>query len=140
VQDTNQWCYDRFMPWDIRAWQARLERLSSQQNEVWAPAIDVYETADAFFVAAEVPGISREQIDLGLESSRLTIRGHRADRHAGKDDRHFHQIERGFGAFVRTFEFADPIDVERVTADLKDGVLMVSLPKRPAPARRIPVK
>jgi HSP20 family protein len=129
------------MPWDIRAWHERLERLSSQQADAWAPAIDVYETADAFYVAAEVPGISREQIDLGLESSRLTIRGYRTDRHAGKDNRHFHQIERGFGSFVRTFEFADAIDIEGVTADLRDGVLTVSLPKRPpAPTRRIPVK
>ena len=129
------------MPWHLRAWQERLERLSSQQAHAWAPAIDVYETAEAFFVAAEVPGVTRDQIDLGLESSRLTISGHRADRQAGQDGRHFHQVERGFGSFIRTFEFADAIDIERVTADLKDGVLTVLLPKLPArPARRIPVK
>jgi HSP20 family protein len=129
------------MPWDIRAWHERLERLSSHSPDAWSPAIDVYETADAYVIAAEVPGVSRDQIELALEESRLTIRGHRSDRHARKDSRHFHQIERGFGSFVRTFEFADKIDVDGVTADLSDGVLTIALPKvPPPPARRITVK
>jgi HSP20 family protein len=129
------------MPWDIRAWHERLERLSSHSPDAWSPAIDVYETADAFIIAAEVPGVSRDQIDLAVEDARLTIRGHRHDRHARKDGRHFHQIERGFGSFVRTFEFAEKIDVDRVTADLTDGVLMISLPKvPPPPARKVTVK
>jgi HSP20 family protein len=129
------------MPWDIRAWHERLERLSSHSPDAWSPAIDVYETADAFVIAAEVPGVSRDQIDLAVEDMRLTIRGHRTDRHERTDGRHFHQIERGFGSFVRTFEFADKIDAERVTADLTDGVLTIALPKvPPPPARRITVK
>ncbi len=129
------------MPWDIRAWHERLERLSSHSTDAWSPAIDVYETADAFVIAAEVPGVSRDQIDLAVEESRLTIRGHRRDRHERTDGRHFHQIERGFGSFVRTFEFAEKIDVDRVTADLTDGVLTIALPKvPPPPARRITVK
>jgi HSP20 family protein len=128
------------MPWDVRAWQERLERLSSQNVDAWAPAIDVYETADAFIVAAEVPGVTREQIELAVEDSRLTIRGRRTDRHAATG-RHFHQVERGFGSFVRTFQFVEKIDAERVSADLEDGVLTISLPKVPAlPARRIAVK
>ena len=48
---------------------------------------------------------------------------------------HFHQVERGHGAFARTFEFADKIDVEQVSADLADGVLTVTLPKVAAAAR-----
>jgi HSP20 family protein len=128
------------MAWDMRAWQERLERLSNQSVDAWSPAIDVYETADAFIVAAEVPGITREQIELAVEDSRLVIRGRRTDRYADTG-RHFHQVERGFGSFVRTFQFVDKIDAERVTADLQDGVLTISLPKlAPLPARRISVK
>jgi HSP20 family protein len=129
------------MPWDIRAWHERLERLSSHSTDSWAPAIDVYETANAFIVTAEVPGISRDQVDLALEESRLTLSGQRTDRRANRDVVHFHHVERGFGSFARTFEFADKIDVNRVSADLSDGVLTVTLPKvPPAPARRIEVK
>jgi len=129
------------MPWELRAWQERLERLSNHHPDAWAPAIDVYETDASYVVTAEVPGVSRDQIDLALEESRLTIRGHRTDRHAAGDVLHFHQVERGCGSFARTLEFADKIDVERVTADLTNGVLMVTLPKvPPPPALRIQVK
>jgi HSP20 family protein len=124
------------MPWDMRAWHERVHSPDS-----WAPAIDVYETATAYVVTAEVPGVSREQIVLALEESRLTLRGERADRRLGEGVLHFHQIERSSGAFSRTFEFADTIDVDRVAADLTDGVLTVTLPKIPTPpARRIQVK
>jgi HSP20 family protein len=129
------------MPWDTRAWQDRLERLSSHHTDAWAPAIDVYETPTAYIVTAEVPGVSRDQIDLALEDSRLTLRGQRADRRATSDVLHYHQIERSHGSFARTFEFADKIDVERVDADLAEGVLTITLPKVPPPApRRIAVK
>jgi HSP20 family protein len=128
------------MPWDTRAWHDRLERLSSHHADAWAPAIDVYETASAYVVTAEVPGVSRDEIELAFEESRLTLRGQRADRRAGDAGVHFHQIERSHGSFVRTFEFPGPIDVDGVTADLKDGVLTVTLPKAPPAApRRIDV-
>ena len=129
------------MPWELRVLQQRLERLSNHHVEAWAPAIDVYETASAFVVTAEVPGLDREQVDLAFEDRRLTIRGQRSDRAAAGDVLHFHQVERGYGSFTRTFEFADKIDVDRVSADLADGVLTVTLPKvPPPPARKIQVQ
>lgn len=129
------------MPWDMRAWQERLERLSSSHTDSWAPAIDVYETEAAFIVTAEVPGVTREQIELALEESRLTLRGQRSDRRATGGVLHFHQVERSHGAFARTFEFGQKIDTDRVTADLKDGVLTIMLPKvAPPPTRRIQVR
>jgi HSP20 family protein len=133
------------MPWDpmreLTAWQERLGRLTSHNTEPWSPAIDVYETPDTYVVVAEVPGLARDQIDLALEESRLTIRAHRATHLQSADQVvHFHQVERGHGGFVRTFEFASSVDVERVSADLTRGVLSVTLPKvPPRAARRIEV-
>lgn len=127
---------------DLRVWQERLERLTDHHPDSWTPPIDVYETQDRYVVAAEVPGLAREHIELALEDSRLTIRGQRIDRNATAGDVvHFHQVERGHGAFARTFEFASKIDVEAVSADLTNGVLTVTLPKaaRP-PARKIEVR
>ncbi|HXG57201.1 MAG TPA: Hsp20/alpha crystallin family protein [Vicinamibacterales bacterium] len=123
-------------PWrDLRGWQDRLERLSGHHPDSWAPPIDVYETSERYVIAAELPGLTREQIELAMEDSRLTIRGERVEaRPSG--EAHYHQVERGHGAFSRTFEFADKIDVERVTADLTDGVLTVTLPKLAPPAAR----
>lgn len=137
-------CYDPRMPWDpirdLRAWQERLERMSAHHADSWTPPIDVYETDDRYVVSAELPGIARDQVDLALEETRLTIRGERQSQGA-QEDIHFHQIERGHGAFSRTFEFAAKVDVNGVTADLTDGVLTVTLPKlAPVPARRIEVR
>lgn len=127
---------------DMRAWQERLERLSTRHAEAWSPPIDVYETDDRYVIAAELPGLSRDQIELALEDSRLTIRGRRNERDPGGGDvLHYHQVERGHGAFARTFEFTDKIDAGGVSADLADGVLTVTLRKiAPPPARKIEVR
>lgn len=129
------------MPWDplrdLRVWQERLERLSAHHAEAWTPPIDVYETDDRYVIAAEVPGLEREHIDLLAEDTRLTIRGRRVDRPSGSGEiLHFHQVERGHGAFTRTFEFGARIDAEAVSADLTNGVLTVTLPKTPQPPLR----
>lgn len=131
------------MPWDpmrdLRAWQ---ERLSVPRAEAWTPPIDVYETGDRYVVTAELPGLTREQIELALDTARLTIRGQRLDTPgAGDAVVHFHQVERGHGAFSRTFEFGDKIEVAGVTADLTNGVLTIVLPKAPIdPPRTIEVR
>jgi HSP20 family protein len=127
---------------DLRAWQERLERLSTHHPDSWTPPIDVYETDDRYVIAAELPGLPRDQIELALEDARLTIRGQRIDRTASSGDViHFHQVERGHGAFARTFEFGSKIDIEAVSADLTNGVLTVTLPKAaPVPARKIEVR
>jgi HSP20 family protein len=122
-------------PWrDLRAWQDRLERLTSHHADSWTPAIDVYETPDRYVVAAELPGLTRDQIELAMADSQLTIRGQRLQ--APQDDAHYHQVERGHGGFSRTFEFSETIDAGNVAADLKNGVLTIVLPKVPPPAAR----
>jgi HSP20 family protein len=119
---------------DLRAWQ---ERLASPHADAWIPAIDVYETADRYVVAAEVPGMTRDQIELALEESRLTIRGHRVDKTTSAAATvNFHQVERGHGPFARTFEFASKIDTEAVSADLTMGILTITLPKAATPPLR----
>lgn len=134
------------MPWDpmrdLRVWQERLERLSAHHAEAWSPPTDVYETADGYVITAELPGLVREHITIALEDMRLTISGQRPDRTAdGGDVTHYHQVERGHGAFLRTFEFADKIDAESVSANLAEGVLTITLAKvPPPPARKIAVR
>src|SRR5687768_5402958 len=125
---------------DVLAWE-RLGRLTPASPDPWTPAVDVYETSDSYIVTAEVPGQNRPDIDLTVEDWRLTIRGQRTDRGLISGVMHFHQVERGHGAYARTFEFAEQIDREAVAADLTDGVLTVKLPKvPPPPPRRIEVK
>ena len=127
---------------DLRAWQARLERLARQHaGESWSPPIDVYETEHAYTLTAEVPGLTRDQVELAIEETRLTIQGRREGRAATAGAVHYHQVERGYGAFWRTFEFAQPIDSESVAAHLADGILTITIPKvAPPPARKIQVR
>jgi len=125
---------------DLRAWQERLERLAAQRGSAWDPPIDVYETPARYVVTAEVPGLSREQIELAVQDNRLTIRGLRPAAGPDSPTRHYHQIERGHGSFLRTFEFADAVDQDGIAADLRDGVLTVTLPKLATAPRRIDVQ
>ena len=108
----------------------------------WAPPIDVYETGDAYVVTAEVPGVTREDVELAVEESRLVDPGRRAEAPPGAAEAvHYHQVERGHGTFTRSFEFAESIDGDRIAADLADGVLTVTLPKvPPPPPRKIEVR
>lgn len=127
---------------DLRAWQERLERLSAHSPDAWTPPVDVYETEDRYVIAAELPGLTRDQIELLIEDARLTIRGQRADRDpAGGEVLHFHQVERGRGAFSRAFDFTDKIDATNVSAEFANGVLTVTLPKAAAaPPLKIEVR
>src|SRR5919106_261402 len=66
-------------PWrDLRGWQERLEQLTGHHGDAWVPPIDVFETADRYVIAAELPGLVRDQIELAMEDSKLTIRGRTA--------------------------------------------------------------
>jgi len=125
---------------DLRAWQERLERIASQQGSPWAPPIDVYETDDRYVISAEVPGLAREQIQLSVQNNRLTIRGERPAGVPETATRHYHQVERGHGPFFRAFEFEEQVRHDGITADLRDGVLTVTLPKVTLPPRRIDVQ
>ena len=122
---------------ELQAWQ---ERLASHHLEAWVPPIDVYETADLYVITAEVPGLTRDHIELALEDGRLTIRGRRPDSAGSLGTVRYHQVERGRGPFSRTFEFVARVDGSRVNAELANGVLTVTLPKLAAPpARKIDV-
>ena len=122
---------------DLRAWQ---KRLAAQPGSAWDPPIDVYETSSRYVVTAEVPGLARDQIDLAVQDNRLTLRGVRPGAGSDTPTRHYHQVERGHGSFQRTFEFVESVDRDSITADLRDGVLTITLPKRFTEPRRIEVQ
>jgi HSP20 family protein len=121
---------------DLRDWQ---ERVAKQLGGAWDPPMDVYETATCYVVTAEVPGLSREQIDLAVQDNHLIIRGVRQAGGPGTAA-DYHQVERGHGTFQRTFEFVDAVDEDRITADLRNGVLTITLPKMATAPRRIEVQ
>jgi HSP20 family protein len=89
-------------------------------------------------VVAEVPGMRREDLEISVHDGLLTVGGLRPER-AQRGD-HYHRVERGRGNFRRTFQLPVPVDADRVTADLRDGVLTVTCPKAAnSSSRRIQV-
>jgi len=111
---------------DLLALHERMNRLSRADEPGWMPPVDLYETAERYVITAEVPGLSREDIDIQVREGKLLLRGERAAGNAG--DR-FERVERGHGRFARAFVLPQAVDVERITADLRDGVLTIDVPK-----------
>ncbi len=130
-------CGVAFARWDpfrdLIAIQHRIERLSATGPHGWAPAVDLCETASAFIITAELPGLTRDQIRISVHDGRLTLHGHRAARITCE---HYHQVERGHGEFSRTFLLPSSVDASAISADLNDGVLTITVPKTAEAATR----
>ena len=115
---------------DLLALHEQIGQLVGTDAPGWTPAVDLYETPIDFVLTAELPGLSRDQIEIHAEDSRIVIRGARV---AGPGREipceHFHRVERGHGRFSRSFALPEAIDISQVSADLKDGILTVVIPK-----------
>ena len=118
---------------DLLAIQQRLDRFAPGPAG-WVPPVDLHETDDRYVVTAELPGLRREDVQIHFQDSRVTLSGVRHERAAPCEQ--FHRIERGHGSFSRTFELPVAVLVDEITADLKDGVLTVVIPKSPDGAPR----
>jgi HSP20 family protein len=115
---------------DLIALQEHIGQLVGVDAPGWTPPVDLYETADEFILTAELPGLSRNEIDLHVEETRVVIRGERtAGPRRDVPRAQFHRVERGHGRFARVLALPEVVDVDKVSADLKDGILTVVLPK-----------
>jgi len=118
-------------PTGLRVFQDTINRLMSDQatSRPWAPAVDILETENELILKADVPGVDLKDIDIQLENGTLTLRG---ERKLERDEKNkgFHRMERSYGSFARYFTVADTVDAEHVRADLHNGILSVTLPKK----------
>jgi HSP20 family protein len=93
---------------------------------MWSPPTDVYETEDSYVVKVEIAGMRDEDFDVAFENNTLWISGYRPDRN---ERRAYHQMEIRFGRFELAVEIPIPVDIEKATAEYKDGFLMIVFPK-----------
>jgi HSP20 family protein len=104
----------------------------------WHPVVDVSEDDDAFHVHAELAGVKKEDIDININESVLTITGQRESKHE-QASKKAHRIERAYGSFARSFSLPDSADAEKIAASFTDGVLEVIIPKakheKPSPIK-----
>jgi HSP20 family protein len=115
---------------DLLALHEQLGHLVGSDAPGWTPPVDLFETAEEYVLTAELPGLTREQIDIHAEERRIVIRGARsADPGRDIPCEQYHRVERGHGRFSRAFSLPEIIDIDGITADLKDGILTISIPK-----------
>jgi HSP20 family protein len=99
-------------------------------STTWMPPVDIYQTSDHELVLnAELPDMTREDIDINIENFVLTIKGEKKVSGGVKEEQ-FHHVERRYGTFARSFSLPTTVDPNRVSADYKNGVLTVRLPLR----------
>lgn len=116
----NSWLRPFQRPW--------LEALPSRTLSLELPAIDVYTEMDDVVVKAEIAGLTKDEIDVSVSGSTLTIKGEKKKEEETKE-KDYYQCERSFGAFSRTIELPVEVKPDSVKATFKNGVLEVRLPK-----------
>ena len=90
----------------------------------WTPAADIYESETGYAIAIDLPGITRDAVEIDVDENRLLIKGTRVVEESR------HRSERPRGKFLRAFTIPASVDQAGIGADYKDGVLQIRLPKR----------
>ena len=125
---------------DLLTTQDRFNRLFNQtfsnvfgEDEgklgTWSPAVDIFENDQNVVLKAELPGIDPKDVDVQVENNTLFLKGQRKFENEVKE-KDYHRIERSYGSFMRSFSLPSTINAEKVTADYKNGVLTLTLPKK----------
>jgi HSP20 family protein len=124
-------------PWSaLRDLETHMNRLFKDSSAMtnwpafdWAPAADLRETADAYHLDVDVPGLKKEEIELSVVDNYVTIKGER--KHEKKEEKEgYHLYERHYGSFHRSFEIAGGFDPNKIEARYDNGVLHLTIPKR----------
>ena len=94
----------------------------------WTPLVDITEDEKEYLIKAELPEVNKEDVKVTVENGTLTVTGERKFEKEEKGKK-YHRIERAYGSFVRSFTLPESAAGDKVSADFKDGVLKVHLPK-----------
>jgi HSP20 family protein len=101
---------------------------------VWSPAVDIGETEEEFIVMAEVPDVKQSDVGIRVKGTTLIIEGERRPQRTLMEG--YHRIERAYGRFQRSFLMPGPVDQDKITATLRDGILKIVLPKKAGANKR----
>jgi HSP20 family protein len=138
----------RYEPWALLSrFQRQLDRSLSETAEdassasvSWIPHVDIREEAERFVVVADLPGVEAKDISVTAEKGVLTVRGERRSEKKSSADG-YERVERATGTFLRRFTLPESAEAEAIKATHVNGVLEISIPKRPQEQpRRISVQ
>ncbi len=102
--------------------------LEEGRQGMWYPAADMYEKDDALVIQAELPGLTKDDIDVTVRDGRLTLSGERKFESEVKDEKYY-RCERSYGKFMRSFDLPADVDPDKIEAEFKDGLLKIHIPK-----------
>jgi HSP20 family protein len=135
----------RYEPWALvsrvqRQLDRALGEVADSATVSWIPRVDIHEEAERFVVAADLPGVEGKDIEITAEKGVLTIKGERrSEQKSSKNG--YESIERATGTFLRRFALPESVDAEAIKASHVNGVLEITIPKRPTEQpRRIDVQ
>jgi len=98
------------------------------QSTKWNPAVDVKETDNSFLISADIPGLTKKDINIEVSDDVLSITGERTEDKVEDSDL-YHYRERSKGNFTRSFHLPESVDEKKISANFKDGILNIELPK-----------
>ncbi len=115
---------------DLMRWDPFAELGARGGELAFAPSFEVKETKDAYVFKADLPGIKEGDVDISLTANRLTVSGKREEEKRSDEERYY-TYERSYGSFSRSFTLPEGIDLDHADADLTNGVLTISIAKKP---------
>jgi HSP20 family protein len=122
----------------VRLFEDALGRGQGGRSE-WTPPVDIRETDQELTFAIEIPGTESGDVEVTTENGVLTVYGERTEE--WRDEGRYHLLERGYGSFIRRFELPVGVDIDKIEAEVENGLLQVRIPKSALPQpKRIPVK
>lgn len=107
---------------------ARPEGNGDAETAVWSPRVDLAETADAYLIDLDVPGMAKDDFAINYHEGTLTVSGERKAEET-KEERNYVRVERTYGHFYRSFTLPKAVNEEKIGAAYKDGVLSIRVPK-----------
>lgn len=145
------------VPWrpltDLTRWERDMDRLFEdfldrrwhplrgghwwpvKATDLVAPVVDLFEEKDEIVAKVELPGVGKEEIEVNVREHSLTIKGEKKRKEEVKEE-NYYRSERSYGAFVRTVELPQEIQVDKARASFKEGLLEVRMPKSEAAKRK----
>jgi HSP20 family protein len=94
----------------------------------WEPVVDIVESESEFLLLAELPGVNKNEVKVSIEKGILTLTGQRGQENESKGLR-YHRVERVYGRFARSFALPESVDEQKLSAEFRDGLLKIHLPK-----------
>lgn len=111
--------------------RSSLEIENDSENAVWAPLTDIYEDNESFKLKLDLPGVEKDDVKITFANNQISISGERKKIEESENHK-YHRIERSFGKFYRSFDLPKEINHEKISADFKDGQLIINIPKSEA--------